>query len=113
MEAAGSSKSLNGKPIVLEQTVILDGKSYHGVQYHLGNAPLLILRAKSGYVACSYVDKNACDRLGDIAAFVSGVRCFDDMVKAKIKHATQWAEDLGIREGMSVKKALELMDAEV
>jgi uncharacterized protein YunC (DUF1805 family) len=26
--------------------------------------------------------------------------------------ATTWAEDLGIREGMSVKKALEIMDLE-
>ena len=34
----------------------------------------------------------------------------DDLKKAKIREATTWAEDLGIREGMSVKKALELMD---
>jgi uncharacterized protein YunC (DUF1805 family) len=33
-----------------------------------------------------------------------------DLKKAKIRQATTWAEDLGVREGMSVKKALELMD---
>ena len=47
---------------------------------------------------------------GDVAAFVTGVKTFEDMFKAKIKTFTTWADDLGIREGMSVKKALELMD---
>jgi uncharacterized protein YunC (DUF1805 family) len=44
---------------------------------------------------------------------VSGVKCLDDLKKAKIRYTTTWAEDLGIREGMSVKKALEIMDADV
>ncbi len=110
--AGSSSRPLSLRGGTSEQTVMLDGKSYIGLVYELGNAPLLILRAKSGYVACSYVDRHACERLGDVAAFVSGVRSFDDMLKAKIRNATQWAEDLGVREGMSVKKALELMDVE-
>ena len=34
------------------------------------------------------------------------------MYKAKIKAVTSWAEDLGLRPGMSVKKALEILDGE-
>ncbi|OIO20801.1 hypothetical protein COV61_03560 [Candidatus Micrarchaeota archaeon CG11_big_fil_rev_8_21_14_0_20_47_5] len=95
----------------MEETVDLDGKKYTGIRFELGNVPLLILKVKSGYVACSYIDKATAEKLGDIACFVSGVKSYDDMYKAKVKCATQWAEDLGIREGMSVKKALELIDA--
>jgi len=78
--------------------------------YELGNMPLLVLKAKKGYVACSYLDRASAENLGDIAAFVCGVNNFDELYNSKIKHMTAWAEEMGIREGMSVKKALEIMD---
>lgn len=89
-----------------------DGKKYLALSRDLGNLPLIVVRAKSGYVACSYIDKATAEKIGDVAAFVSGVKTMDDFFKAKIRHTTSWAEDLGIREGMSVKKALEIMDTE-
>lgn len=90
--------------------ISFEGKSYLVVKEDIGNVPLIIVKAKNGYIACSYIDKQTAEKVGDIAAFVSGVRTLDDLKKAKIRDATSWAEDLGIREGMSVKKALELMD---
>lgn len=74
--------------------------------------PLLILKAKKGYVACSYLNKMSAEHLGDIAAFVPGVKSFEDLYCSKIRDMTAWAEEIGIREGMSVKKALEIMDKE-
>jgi len=56
------------------------------------------------------VSREASEKFGDVAAFVTGVKTFEDLFKAKIRTFTSWADDLGIREGMSVKKALELMD---
>ena len=97
----------------MEETVNFEGKKYTGISFNLGNVPLLILKARNGYVACSYIDRATAEKLGDVACFVSGVKEYDDFFKAKVKCATQWAEDLGIREGMSVKKALELIDAVV
>jgi len=94
----------------MEEKISYDGREYVGVSFQLGNVPLLIIRAKKGYVACAYVSKEASEKFGDVAAFVTGVKTFEDMFKAKIKTFTTWADDLGIREGMSVKKALELMD---
>ena len=91
--------------------VSFEGKRYIAVKHEIGNLPLIVVKAKNGYVACSYIDKETAEKVGDVAAFVSGVKCIGDLKKAKIRHATSWAEDLGIREGMSVKKALELMDA--
>ena len=90
--------------------ISFDGKKYIVLRHNIGNLPLIVVKAKNGYVACSYIDKATAEKVGDIAAFVSGVKDFEDLKKAKIRHATSWAEDLGIREGMSVKKALELMD---
>lgn len=91
--------------------VSFDGKKYVAVKHNIGNLPLIVVKAKNGYIACSYIDKETAEKVGDIAAFVSGVKELNDLKKAKIRHTTTWAEDLGIREGMSVKKALELMDS--
>lgn len=96
----------------MEETISFEGKNYSCLRFNLGNLPLLIVKARKGYVACAYIDKNMAEKLGDVACFVSGVKNFDDLFKAKIKSVTAWAEELGIREGMSAKKALELMDAE-
>lgn len=90
--------------------ISFEGKKYIALKQDIGNLPLIVVKAKKGYIACSYIDKETAEKVGDIAAFVSGVKCLDDLKKAKIRQATTWAEDLGIREGMSVKKALELMD---
>jgi uncharacterized protein YunC (DUF1805 family) len=92
--------------------ISFEGKTYVVLKEDIGNVPLIIVKAKKGYIACSYIDKATAEKVGDIAAFVSGVKNLEDLKKAKIRETTTWAEDLGIREGMSVKKALELMDVE-
>ena len=92
------------KPIVHE------GRKYLALERKIGNIPLVIVKAKHGYVACSYIDKGTAEKVGDIAAFVSGVKTTEDLLKAKVRSVTSWAEDVGIREGMTVKKALEIMD---
>ena len=91
--------------------IAFEGKKYVAVKHEIGNLPLIVVKAKNGYVACSYIDRETAEKVGDVAAFVAGVKEIDDLKKAKIRHATSWAEDLGIREGMSVKKALEIMDS--
>ncbi len=94
----------------MEETVSCDGKKYVALQQDLGNLNLIVIKAKKGYVACSYINKEIAEKVGDVAAFASGVKTIDDLLKAKIRETTTWAEDIGIREGMSVKKALEIMD---
>ena len=94
------------------EPVEFDGKKYDGIRQEIGNLTLIVVRAKRGYIACSYVSKDTAEKVGDIAAFVSGVKNYSDFFSAKVKETTSWADDLGIREGMSVRKALELMDAD-
>ncbi len=92
------------------QKIKFDGNEYLLLEKQIGNLPLILVRAKNGYVACSYIDKAIADKIGDVAAFVSGVKDLESFKKAKIRGVTTWAEDnYGVREGMSVKKALELM----
>ena len=93
-----------------EEEISFDGKKYVAVKRTIGNLPLIVVKAKNGYVACSYIDKQTAEKVGDVAAFVAGVKDTNDFMRAKIRHVTTWAENIGIREGMSVKKALELMD---
>lgn len=90
--------------------VQINGKSMPYLFKNLGNMPLIIIKAKRGYVACSYISKKTAEKVGDVAVFVTGVKSMDEMVNAKIKDVTSWAEDLGLRPGMSVKKALEILD---
>lgn len=95
------------------EEVHCDGKTYVALRQELGNLPLIVVKAKHGYIACSYIDKGTAEKVGDVAAFVTGVKNMDDFLRAKIRGTTSWAENIGIREGMSVKKALELMDLTV
>ncbi|MFA5381655.1 MAG: DUF1805 domain-containing protein [Candidatus Micrarchaeia archaeon] len=97
---------------ITEETVSFGDKKYKGFKLELGTIPLLIIKAEHGYVASTYIDFGAAEKLGDIACFVSNVKSFDDFEKAKVKSVTTWAEDLGIRPGMSIKKALEIMEGE-
>lgn len=94
-----------------KKQIVFDGKKYEAIEQKIGNLPLIVVKAKGGYIACSYIDRETAEKVGDIAAFVAGVKSVEDLKKAKIRSVTSWAEDLGIREGMSVKKALELMDS--
>lgn len=85
-------------------------EKYPVVEEKLGNLKLLIIKAKRGYIACSYINKETAEKVGDIAGFVTGVKNLNDMFKSKIRAVTSWGEDVGLREGMSVKKALEILN---
>jgi len=50
--------------------VSFEGKNYIVVKEEMGNLPLIVVRAKRGYIACSYIDKETAEKVGDIAAFV-------------------------------------------
>jgi len=91
--------------------VVHEDKKYMAFERKIGNIPLVIVKAKHGYVACSYIDKSTAEKVGDIAAFVYGVKNANELLKSKVRSVTSWAEDIGIRSGMTVKKTLEIMDS--
>ena len=80
--------------------------------YELGSLPLIVLKCKRGYIATTYISKDMAEKVGDVAGFVKGVKTIDDFMKAKLKETTTWGENAGIRDGMTVKRAMEILNSE-
>jgi uncharacterized protein YunC (DUF1805 family) len=77
-----------------------------GYRIDLGNAPLLLLQAKKGYVMCGYLNMSTANKLGDIAGRVIGVKTLQDVLNAKVIEVSENAKKEGLTEGMNVKEFL-------
>ncbi|ODS39106.1 hypothetical protein BEH94_04305 [Candidatus Altiarchaeales archaeon WOR_SM1_SCG] len=80
-----------------------------GIRIEMQNAPLLLLIAEKGFIACGYLNIEIAEKIGDCACAVSGVKTFEDVLNAKIDVMTSRAKELGIVEGMPCSEALKLM----
>jgi uncharacterized protein YunC (DUF1805 family) len=90
------------------EKIDLNGGSFLGLKATLeGLPPLLLLKGGKGFVMCGYLNIEAAERLGAIAAVVSGVENFDDVLNAEIKVATSKAEVLGLKPGKVVRSVIE------
>ncbi|MCD6279734.1 DUF1805 domain-containing protein [Candidatus Micrarchaeota archaeon] len=99
-------------PNVEDIVIEINNKKFCGHKIFVGNMPLIIIYGKKGYIASSYINKETAEKLGDIAGFVTNIKDFDDLTHAKVKYTTSWAEDIGIRPGMSIQKALSLLGSD-
>ncbi len=93
-----------------EDTVILGDNEYPLVRICFENTPLIIIKAAKGYVATTHLDRKKIETLGEIACFISPVMKTNSLRKSKIKEVTSWAEDIGIKQGMTLKRALEILN---
>jgi uncharacterized protein YunC (DUF1805 family) len=69
-------------------------------------APLVMIVATKGLVCCGFINMDAAERLSVSAAIVSGVKSFDDVLKAEVKAATTKAQTAGVKVGMKGSDAL-------
>lgn len=69
-------------------------------------AKLLVIQGQHGMLGCGYFNLATADKLGHALAIVSGVSCYDDMLKAEVKGVSAAAEELGVTVGMSGADAL-------
>ena len=92
----------------VEQLQLKNGSAL-GVKVEMKSAPLLLIKTPKGYVMCGYLNMEAAEKLGDIAARVSGVKTFEDVLNAQVNALTSQAGQLGIKEGMTGREALEKM----
>ncbi len=97
-----------GINIIVEQIKLKNGVAL-GIKIEVGRAPLLLIKARKGFVMCGYLNINAANSLGDIAAKVTGVSTFEDVLRAEVVEVSEKAKGIGIREGMRGKDALEKM----
>lgn len=79
-------------------------------RHHVALArPLLLVRAKKGVVACGYLSLEAAAKNGDVAATVTGVSNFEELVEAKLVGVSPKAEEFGLRIGQRAGDALEAL----
>ena len=95
--------------MIESEHIEVDGKKLLGLRVGLEGAPLLLIIATKGYIMCRYLKLETAEKLGQVAAMVTGVRSFDDVLNAKISGLTENAKQLGINEGMLGRDALLLM----
>jgi uncharacterized protein YunC (DUF1805 family) len=92
------------------ESVKVDGKACTGIKVELPESPpLLLIVAEKGFVMCGFLNIEAAERLNVIAAVVSGVKTFDDVLNAQVRAATSKAKGLGIEAGMKGSDALKHM----
>jgi uncharacterized protein YunC (DUF1805 family) len=90
----------------LSKLIELDEGQATGFLIELGAAPLILIKAKKGYVMCGYLNINAANKLGDIAGRVTGVKNFDDVLNADITEASENAKKIGLKEGIKAREFL-------
>ncbi len=81
-----------------------------GIKIELPNAPLILLKCKKGFIMCGYLDITTADKLKDKAAVIRGVKSIDEALKSKISDVSKEAEKAGIKRGMNVFDALEILN---
>jgi uncharacterized protein YunC (DUF1805 family) len=84
----------------------INGIEFDAYRIPTANASLLAISAKNGMLACGYLKLETADKLGDALAIVTGVSCYDDMLKAEVKGVSAAATELGVAVGMSGAEAL-------
>ncbi len=79
-----------------------------GVEIDLPDAPpLILLRGKKGFVVCGYLDASVAEKLGLIAARVSGVTSVEDMLNKEVTWSSSKAMEQGIKPGVKVSEIID------
>jgi len=95
-----------GEEMMRSQRIPLKNGEATGYCLDLGNAPLLIIQAKNGYVMCGYLNMAAANKLGDTAGRVTGVKTFEDVLNATVVEVSDRAKQTGLKDGMSGREFL-------
>ena len=60
------------------------GVPFSGAKLETEHASILLIRGKKAHLGCGYFSLAPADRLGDRFAIVTGVKCFADMLQARV-----------------------------
>ena len=91
------------------EKIIIDGFEFTGFRIPTENAAILIIKAQYGFLGCGYFDLQTADKLNEHVALVTGVKNFDDMLKAQIAGVSRAAVEQGISKDLNGREALLLM----
>lgn len=90
-------------------TLTLDGIDFEAVHVPTAKTNVLLIKAAGGFLGCGYFDVNVANRVGDAAAIVTGVKTVEQMLEAPIVRLSEKAHEAGVREGMTGREALLLL----
>jgi len=92
--------------MIIEQ-IPLKKETALGIKIQLGKAPLILIKARNGYIMCGYLNMDAANRLGDIAGKISGVNDFKEMLEKEVIEISEKAKEMGIKPGITGGEFLE------
>jgi uncharacterized protein YunC (DUF1805 family) len=87
----------------------LNNKKYNGVQLPTEKTSLLVIQGEKGMLACGYINIDTANKLEESVVIVTGVKNFDDMLKAKVHQISLKAKEKGVTESMTGAQALDLL----
>jgi uncharacterized protein YunC (DUF1805 family) len=79
---------------------------FMGYELEMFKSPLVIVKAKNGYIMCGYLDIVTADKLGDAAAIVRGVSSIKEILEKEVTEVSAAAKEKKIRRGMTGLQAL-------
>jgi uncharacterized protein YunC (DUF1805 family) len=90
------------------QTIEIDVNNHkaQGVIIPLPNANLIVITGPKGYLMCGYLNLEAAEKKGDVAAIITGVATVEDMLQGRVVAITSPAQKAGISIGMTGRQAL-------
>ena len=91
-------------------SVTIDGIAFESVHVPTAKTNVLLIKAAGGFLGCGYFDVNVANRVGDAAAIVTGVKTVEQMLEAPVVRLSERAKEAGVREGMTGREALLLLD---
>jgi len=81
----------------MEEKLRIADKTATGLLIELPDSPSLVtIIGKTGFVMCGFLNMDAAEKLNVTAAVVSGVKSFEDVLKAEVKATTSKARMKGI-----------------
>ena len=79
-----------------------------GIKIELRKAPLILIRAEKGFLACGYFNPNTIDLLEDKAVIIPHVSNFEEMLEKKPSYVSREARKIGAKLNMTGREILEL-----
>ena len=88
----------------------IGGQPFEGFSVKTENSIILLIKGRNGILGCGYFSIEAADKLKDAFAIVTGVNSFEDMLEKGVVKISEAARKKGIKEGMTGKETLTLMN---
>jgi len=96
---------------ITTEEIPFEGGPLTGVEIHLFAVNLILIRAKSGFVMCGYLNLEVAARVEDAACTARGrVNTVSEVLAATVNGVTPKAAALGVTPGMPIPEALKLMN---